>query len=61
MVNKPYMWDNKKYNGYITHHKRNYMNTKARFHIYNLSRQNQHLNDHTVTRNPIFDTLITQN
>jgi hypothetical protein len=39
-----------------------HINTMKKFHICNLSKQNQCLNDdHTITKNLIFDTLMTQN
>jgi len=36
-------------------------NTLKKFHICNLNKQNQHLNDNTITRNVIFNIFITQN
>ena len=38
------------------------MNTVKKFYLYNPRKQNQHLNDnHTIGKNPILDTVITQN
>jgi hypothetical protein len=35
--------------------------TFKKFHICNLSKQNQYLNDDTITKNLIFNTFVTQN
>ena len=39
-----------------------HMSTVQKFHVQNLSKHNQHLDDnHNITKNPIFYTVITQN
>jgi hypothetical protein len=57
--NKSNRWDRRKHNELYTHHRQRetHGHTIVNFPIYNLSKQNQQLNEsHAIIKNPVFDT-----